>query len=461
MNRARLRCINCAAEFPSHEVLYRCSVCGDLLDVVYDWPQIDPERLKSLWKERLTTLLPHDISGVWRFREMLPFFTDESQIVTYPEGNTPLLDAPHCARYTGLGRLQLKNQGNNPTGSFKDNGMCTGVTQARVLGMDAVLCASTGNTSASMAAYAARAGMLGVVLIPDGQIAYGKLSQSLDYGALTLQIAGDFDMAQSLVREVASEARVYVLNSINPYRLEGQKTIILELLQQRGWQVPDRIVVPGGNLGNSSSFGKALKELFDLGFINRMPKITIVQAHGANPLYRTITGADSSTLTTVHAKTLATAIKIGQPVSWRKAKRAMDWTNGWVTEVDEQAIADAKAMIGRDGIGCEPASATTVAGIKKLVQTGTDEEVTAGEDVVAILTGNMLKDTEYTIRYHLGELYEDFVTESAVTHKSGPLTSTYANRPQRIAAEKGAIITAIERFRAESQGRLPVSSATR
>jgi threonine synthase len=419
-----------------------------LLDVVYDFPPMDPEALKRTWQERLMTLVPHDISGVWRFRELLPFFENEGQLVTYPEGNTPLLDAPQCARYTGLRRLQVKHQGNNPTGSFKDNGMCTGVTQARVLGMSAVLCASTGNTSASMAAYAARAGMVGIVLIPDGQIAFGKLSQALDYGALTLQVEGDFDTAQRLVLEVAHEANVYVLNSVNPYRLEGQKTIMMELLQQRGWRVPDRIVVPGGNLGNSSSFGKALKELYDLGFIDRMPKITIVQAHGANPLYRTITGSDPTRLVTVHAKTLATAIKIGQPVSWRKAKRAMDWTNGWVTEVDEQAIADAKAVIGRDGIGCEPAAATTIAGIKKLVETGTDVELDPDEDVVAVLTGHVLKDPEYTVRYHLGELYEDFVVESRVTDRSGPLTSTYANRPVRVAADKGRIIELIERFRA-------------
>ncbi|HWE62486.1 MAG TPA: pyridoxal-phosphate dependent enzyme, partial [Chloroflexota bacterium] len=175
MNSARLHCIACGADFPSTEVLYRCAACGDLLDVVYDFPALDPERLKRLWQERLMTRQPFDISGVWRFRELLPFFDHEEQLVTYPEGNTPLLEAPRCARYTGLRRLQVKHQGANPTGSFKDNGMCTGVTQARVLGMDAVLCASTGNTSASMAAYAARAGMLGIVLIPDGQIAFGKL----------------------------------------------------------------------------------------------------------------------------------------------------------------------------------------------------------------------------------------------------------------------------------------------
>jgi threonine synthase len=454
MNTAHLQCISCMATYPSNAILYRCASCGDLLDVVYDFPPLDPEQIKAVWQERLATLQPHDVSGVWRFREMIPFYDREDQIVTYPEGNTPLLAAPACARYTGLRRLQVKHQGNNPTGSFKDNGMCTGVTQARVLGMDAVLCASTGNTSASMAAYAARAGMLGIVLIPDGQIAFGKLSQSLDYGALTLQVAGDFDALQKLVPEIAREANVYVLNSVNAFRLEGQKTIMMEMLQQRGWKVPDRVVVPGGNLGNSSSFGKAFKELHDLGIIDRMPKITIVQAHGANPLYRMLTSDDPNTLRTVHAKTLATAIKIGEPVSWRKAKRAMEWTNGWVAEVDEQAIADAKAMVGRDGIGCEPAAATTIAGIKKLVETGTDEEVDPDEDVVAILTGHVLKDPEYTVRYHRGELYEDFVVESTVTQKSGPIHATFANRPIRVEPDAGTIVEVINQYRAQAR-RLP------
>lgn len=457
MNIAQLRCISCNARFPPTDVLYRCATCGDLLDVVYDFPALDPMELKRLWQQRLMSRQPQDISGVWRFREMIPFFNGEQQIVTYPEGNTPLLEAPRCATYTGLRRLQVKHQGANPTGSFKDNGMCTGVTQARVLGMDAVLCASTGNTSASLAAYAARAGMLGIVLIPDGQIAFGKLAQALDYGALTLQVAGTFDTIQRLVLEVARDANVYVLNSVNPFRLEGQKTIMLELLQQRDWRVPDRIVVPGGNLGNSASFGKALKELYDLGFIDRLPKITIVQAQGANPLYRTMTSPEPTKLVTVHAKTLATAIQIGQPVSWRKAQRAMDWTNGWVLDVDEQAIADAKAIIGRDGIGCEPAAAATVAGIKKLLEIGTDVAVDPDEDVVAVLTGHVLKDPEYTVRYHRQELYEDFVVESSVTQKNGRLTCTYANQPVRVAADKDEIISAIARFRASAT--LPTTSA--
>lgn len=447
MNRAVLRCISCESEFSTTAPRYSCANCGDLLDVAYDFDSIDPDALKRTFDERLQSPKPIDRSGVWRYRELLPFFDSDDQLITYPEGNTPVLDAPRAARYCGMNRLAVKHQGFNPTGSFKDNGMATGVTEANTLGMRAVLCASTGNTSASMAAYAARAQMIGVVLVPDGQITFGKLSQALDYGALTLMVEGDFDVAQRLMREVADEIGIYVLNSVNPFRLEGQKTIAVELLHQRHWQVPDRIVVPGGNLGNSSAIGKGLHELKDLGFIDKLPKITIVQASGADPLYRTITSSDPSTLVAVHAKTLATAIKIGAPVSWKKAKRAMDWTNGWVTEVSEQAIADAKAIIGRDGIGCEPASAAAVAGIRKLVEDGTDVAVSKDEDVVAILTGNVLKDPDYTVRYHLGELYEDFVTETQTTLRSGAIQSTFANQPVRVPADRRRIIQVIEEFR--------------
>jgi threonine synthase len=433
---ARLRCISCGAEYGLREVVYHCVRCGDLLDVVYDYPPYEPETLKRQWLARRTSLLPIDQSGVWRYRELLPFLADEAAIVTFPEGNTPLLDAPRSARHAGVHHLQFKHLGFNPTGSFKDYGMTAGVSQAKALGMRAVACASTGNTSASLAAYAARAGLLAIVLIPEGQVSFGKLSQALDYGALTLQLRGDFDAAMALLLEIAPDLGVYVVNSVNPFRLEGQKTVMVELLEQRGWRVPDRIIVPGGNLGNGSSYGKCLRELFDLGFIDRMPHLTLVQAHGAAPLYHTITGNDPETLVRVHARTLATAIKIGSPVSWRKAKRALEWTDGWVTEVSEQEIADAKAIIGRDGIGCEPASATTLAGLRRLIREGTDASVTPDEEVVAILTGNVLKDADYTVRYHTGELYEEFVTETRVISANGQVMPHFANAPVPISATR-------------------------
>ena len=318
--------------------------------------------------------------------------------------------------------------------------MTSGITQARQTNSKVVACASTGNTSASMAAYAARANMKAVIFIPDQQIAFGKLSQSLDYGALTLQIEGDFDEAMRLVKELTEETPVYLLNSINPYRLEGQKTIVIEMLAQRDWVVPDRIVVPGGNLGNSASFGKAIKELYDLGFIRKMPMVTIIQAQRANPLYRTLID-HSPRLIRVEAHTLATAIKIGNPVSWKKAVRAMEWTRGWCDVVSEQEIADAKAMIGRDGIGCEPASATTVAGIKRLMQTG---EIDKDEDVVAVLTGNLLKDPDYTVNYHQNNLYELARYRNELIERKDKIQSTFANAPVRIKPNKDEIIKLLE-----------------
>jgi threonine synthase len=264
----------------------------------------------------------------------------------------------------------------------------------------------------------------------------GKLSQALDYGSEVLQIEGDFDDAMRLVRQIADETPLYLLNSVNPFRLEGQKTIALELLQQRNWSIPDRIVVPGGNLGNSSAIAKGFHELIECGVIDRMPKITIIQAKGANPLYqlwqRLNAGADENTKleAVAGASTLATAIKIGDPISWPKALRGLRWSGGTVEQVNEQEIADAKAIIGSDGIGCEPASAVTLAGIKKLVAAGA---MRVDEDVVAILTGHVLKDPDYTVNYHAGTLqYKDTLLESK-----------YANAFVKVPAERGAILAAL------------------
>ena len=439
-----LRCIACKTLFPLRDVIYRCPQCGDLLDVVYPRPTLDVERIKARWWRRRASRRPIDASGVWRYRELMPFFERLDQLVTYPEGNTPLLEAPRSAEYANVKRLRFKHLGFNPTGSFKDYGMVAGVTQARILKMRAVACASTGNTSASMAAYAARAGLAAIVLVPEAGVSFAKLSQSLDYGALTLQVRGDFDEAQALLQQIAPELGIYVLNSINPFRLEGQKSVMIELMEQLEWKAPDRIVVPGGNLGNSSSYGKALRELDDLGLLSKRPRITIVQATGAAPLYEAFTGGHPESLVRVHARTLATAIKIGSPVSWKKARRAVHWSDGWVTSVEEQDIADAKAIIGADGIGCEPASATTLAAVRRLAREGTDERIDPDEDVVAILTGNVLKDPDYTLRYHSGELYEEFTTETAITNKGNPLVSNYANPPLVVDATLPALRTAIE-----------------
>jgi threonine synthase len=425
--------------------MYRCPTCENLLDVVYPRPSVDAEALKRRWRRRRLSDAMADRSGVWRFRELMPFFRAERDIVTYPEGNTPLLDAPKAAQYAGVRRLRFKHLGFNPTGSFKDYGMTAGVTQAKALGMRAVACASTGNTSASMAAYAARAGMVAIVLVPENGVSFAKLSQSLDYGALTLQVRGDFDAAQALLHKIAQGMGIYILNSVNPFRLEGQKSVMLELLEQCGWKAPDRIVVPGGNLGNSGSYGKALREMDDLGLLDKRPHITVVQAKGAAPFYQAISSGHPETLISVHARTLATAIKIGAPVSWKKARRAVDWSDGWVTSVEEQEIADAKAIIGAEGIACEPASATTLAAIHRLVREGTDKRVDPEEDVVAILTGNGLKDPDYTLRYHTGELYEEFTTESTMTNRGRKLDSRFATAPVVIDADDAALVAAIQK----------------
>jgi threonine synthase len=391
----------CRARFPITEVIYNCPRCGGLLEVGYPPMSAAPAELKRIWRERRTTNAPLDQSGVWRYREIVPFLDSYDNVVTLREGHTPLLPAPRAAEYGGLDALTFKHQGFNPTGSFKDNGMTCGVAQALRLGMRRVACVSTGNTSASMAAYASAAGLDPVVFIPHGNISYGKLAQALEYGAKTLQVEANFDQILALVRTLAERLGIYLLNSINPFRIEGQKTIVVEMLDQRDWNPPDWIVLPGGNLGNTAAFGKALRELRAMDFIGRTPRLAVIQAEGAAPFYELIHSPSEGFRAVSHPETLATAIKIGDPVSWPKALREVGCSGGVVEKVSEQEIADAKAVIGRCGIGCEPASAATLAGIRKLTTSG----VMAGSaDVVAVLTGNLLKDPDYIFRYHTGKL---------------------------------------------------------
>ncbi len=344
---------------------------------------------------------PADRSGVWRFREMLPIVQAIDEVVTLAEGNTPLYPMPQAARRLGIKNLLAKHQGMNPTGSFKDTGMTAALSVARERGFEWVACASTGNTSASMAAYAARARMRALVLIPEGKIAWGKLSQALEYGALTLQLRTDFDGCMRMVTELVRRMKIYLLNSINPYRIEGQKTAAIELMEQLDWNPPDHIIVPGGNLGNSSAIGKGLIEIHQLGLIARLPKLSIIQAEGANPLYRAMRQNGGRELTPMTAETMATAIRIGNPASWRKAVGVLTTTGGACEQVTETEIALAKAEIGAEGLGCEPASAVTLAGLKKLVRSGF---IQSGESVVLILTGHVLKDPEYSLKFHSGDL---------------------------------------------------------
>jgi threonine synthase len=402
----RFRCISCGSVSASAAQDFRCSQCGNLLEITdpsWKSTSLKLAALKSLWRDRRSSNLPLDRSGVWRFRELLPAPQSEQHVITLREGNTPLYDLPQSSRVTGIPHLYAKHQGMNPTGSFKDAGMTVAATFARQAGYRWVACASTGNTSASMAAYAARGGMRSLVLVPEGKISWSKLSQALDYGALTCQLRTDFDGCLRLLQELVRHAPVYQLNSINPFRLEGQKTLAFELLEQLDWQPPDHIIVPGGNLGNSSAIGKALLEMLDLGLIARLPKLSVIQAEGANALVRTLREAGGKHLVSVQAETRATAIRIGNPASWEKAVKVLQATGGACEQVSELEIAEAKAEIGAEGIGCEPASAVTLAGLKKLVK---QHFVKQDETVVLVLTGNLLKDPDFTMDFHRGDLFQ-------------------------------------------------------
>lgn len=407
----QLRCVGCGGVLAPNEVAkdFRCTACGQLLEVEYpSWSDVSPSNpvprrmpnagaLRWLWQERLQSRLPVDQSGVWRFRELLPILERPEDAVTLREGNTPLYRLPRSARELGLDLLYAKHQGMNPTGSFKDCGMTAALSQARERGFQWVACASTGNTSAAMAAYAARAGMNSLVLLPEGKISWSKLSQALDYGAVTCQLQTDFDGCVKVLTEVVRQAPVYLLNSVNPYRLEGQKTPALEIAEELDWQVPDHVIVPGGNLANGSALGKGFTEMMHLGITTRVPKMSVIQAEGANPLYQSLLHENGQAIHPVEANTRATAIRIGNPASWRKAVRIIQRTGGFCEQVSEAEMAIAKAQIGQEGIGCEPASAVTLAGLKKLVRQG---KIKRNESVVLVLTGHTLKDSEYTIDFH-------------------------------------------------------------
>lgn len=388
-----LRCIECGDHYPTNKMLTRCA-CGGLLDLELELN--GPVELET-FDRRLQALTGPDRSGVWRYRELLPPVPEES-IVTKPEGNTNLYDIQNLTQWAGVDRMVLKHEGENPTGSFKDRGMTVATSQAHWAGARMVACASTGNTSASVASYAALAGIPAIVFVPQGKIAAAKLGQTIAYGARIVQVRGDFDSAMRLVQEASHEYEIYLLNSVNPFRVEGQKTIIYELLHQLHWEMPEWIVVPGGNLGNSSAFGKALVDLKVAGLITRFPRVVIVQAAGAAPFYNAYQSGFKS-YSTVTAETVATAIRIGAPVGYSKARRTIELTDGVVEAVSDEEILEAKAMIDRAGIGCEPASATSLAGIRKLVQSGV---IPPNAFVAGILTGHVMKDSDTVMSYHLG-----------------------------------------------------------
>ena len=387
-------CISCGNEVVETDPHPRCTACGGLLEIHHRPPLMTAAELIQRFTERRGGQPGATASGVWRFREVV--LPSAVEVVSHPEGNTPLLHRVALDRWAGVEHLLLKHEGYNPTGSFKDRGMTVGVTQAKRIGAAAVACASTGNTSASLAAYASQAGLPAVVLVPAGNVATGKLAQSLAYGAKTLLVRGDFDDCLRLVEQASRQLGVYLLNSINPFRIEGQKTIILELLQQLAWEPPDWIVLPAGNLGNTSAFGKALREARDWGLISRLPRLAAVQAEGAAPFARSFSEGFAHRYR-VKAETVATAIRIGDPASYDRAVQSITETNGVVLSTSDAELLEAKAAIDASGIGCEPASAATLAGLRRLVGSG---EVKATERVVAVLTGHILKDPGILLRYH-------------------------------------------------------------
>ena len=394
---AYLQCFDesCAQRYPLHISEHLCKRCGNLLEVRYEDQPSAASKLRATWLQRKSSNKIEDRSGVWRFRELLPFVSEPSQIVTLAEGNTPLLEVPEAGAWAGGVNLTIKHQGNNPTGSFKDLGMTACVTAARMFGNRVIACASTGNTSASMAAYGARAGMKSVVFVPAGKISSAKLAQALEFGAAVIEIVANFDEALRLLRSIRAELGLYVVNSINPFRLEGQKTIAAEILEQRDWKIPDYLVVPGGNLGNVSAIAKGLFELQSWGFIDTLPRLVVTQAEGANPFYRLWKAKQAEIIPQPNPVTEASAIRIGDPVNWKKAYQALLRTDGLCESVSDDKIFAAKEALARDGVGCEPASAATVAGIRKLVHS---RQIKPGAEVLAVLTGHQLKDPESSLR---------------------------------------------------------------
>jgi threonine synthase len=454
---AHQQCINpdCRATYDVGQTLTSCTNCGELLDIKYDWSKAElPTKLKDLEQRWMNRRFPLDYSGVWRFGQLLPFAAD-AMVCTIGEGQTFLQNATCLGRQLRMwpGQLYLQYEGMNPSGSFKDNGMTAAFTHARMVGAKRVACASTGNTSASLALYAAQCGFQGIVFIGSGKIAFGKLSQALDYGARTLQIEGDFDACLRRVRDVSKQLGLYLMNSVNPFRLEGQKTIMYRILESLSWDVPDWIIVPGGNLGNCSAFGKAYGELLELGLVKKAPRLAVINAEGANTL-TTLVNRNGMTWnggrpamekvkglyaamdeSDYHPHTVASAIEISRPVNLKKSLRALDIMHGVVHEVSDEAILEAKALLGRFGFGCEPASAATIAGLQQLLDNGT---IGRHERVACILTGHGLKDPDATVHYHTGINMKEAKRDAAEE-----TWGKWANKPIAVADDLQAIIAAL------------------
>lgn len=419
-------CITCSARMPLTGSHFLCPNCASLLDVRHEFAHFTAELLLNRFADRLGTHeLPYS-SGVWRYKELIWPEIDDAAIISHPEGNTNLYRSAPLSKCADVSEIWFKHEGENPTGSFKDRGMTGAITHAVAVGACRLACASTGNTASSLASYAAKANLPCIVFVHRDGVSESKQAQMLDYGAKVLHIDTDFDTNLALVRQIAESGHVYLANSLNPMRLEGQKTIIIELLQQLNWAVPDWIIVPGGNLGNVSAFGKALTELYSLGLIRDLPRLAVIQAEGASPFYRSYQHGYAP-LDAKPAQTLASAIRIGQPINFPKAVRALRDTEGVVECVADVEILDARSLMGRHGIGCEPASAATYAGLLKLRRAGI---IRSDETVVCVLTGHGLKDVRTSIAYHMAELPE--------------IAGKYLNQPVLVEGDVAAILDVLQ-----------------
>ncbi|PUA35619.1 threonine synthase [Paenibacillus elgii] len=391
----KLSCMECGKERSLTDPVWRCE-CGGLLQIEQSLGALDGEKLRHVFDKRLAERNTPYASGVWRYKELIHPELPMEGIVTKYEGNTGLYGSEPVRRFTGVRDLRLKAQSENPSGSFKDNGMTVAVSQGAWLGYERFACSSTGNTSSSLAMYAALSGKASYVFVPEEGVADGKVLQTAAYGARMIRFQGTYDDGIRFLEGHAAELEMYVCNSINPFRIEGQKSIVYEIAQALNWTLPDWIVLPGGALSNGSALGKGLRDMVATGLISRMPRVAIVQAEGASPFHRMIEHGLKELVPEPRPHTLASALNIGNPPSWKKAADVLRATRGVTVSVTDEEIMEAKAVIDRAGIGCEPASAASAAGLRKLVAQGI---VDKDETAVCILTGHMLKDTDALQRY--------------------------------------------------------------
>ncbi len=374
-----IKCITCGEEYSLDEIIYTCKECGSVLEII-----CKPDVSRDIFNCRKSTM--------WKYKEFMP--VDESKIISLQEGGTPFIKCDKLGDELGV-KLHVKVEGSNPTGSFKDRGMSVGITKALELGVDTVGCASTGNTSASLAAYAARAGLRCIVILPSGKVALGKLAQAMFHGAEVLSVEGNFDEALEVITALALDGKLYLLNSVNPFRLEGQKSIGFEIVDDLGWRSPDRIILPVGNAGNISAIWKGVKEFYEADFIKDLPRMTGIQAEGSAPIANAVKSGAEYIIPVDNPETIATAIRIGAPVSALKALSAIYDSDGLAeTVTDDEILYSQKLLARTEGIGVEPASAASIAGLRKLVETG---EIDKGEEIVCIVTGHLLKDPNTAI----------------------------------------------------------------